>query len=61
MKIVLLILLFGKPNCENSFNKAMLNVSIEFIFYQLKDLIIHYSNANINNTLSFFPSFFFFF
>ena len=23
--------LFGKPNSENSFNKAMLNVSIEFI------------------------------
>ena len=25
------IVLFGKPNSENSFNKAMLNVSIEFI------------------------------
>ena len=24
-------LLFGKPNSENSFNKAMLNVSIEYI------------------------------
>ena len=24
-------LLFGKPNCENSFNKAMLNESIEYI------------------------------
>ena len=24
-------LLFGKPNCENSFNKAMLNASIEYI------------------------------
>ena len=24
-------LLFGKPNSENSFNKAMLNASIEFI------------------------------
>ena len=24
-------LLFGKPNSENSFNKAMLNVSIEFV------------------------------
>ena len=24
-------LLFGKPNSENSFNKAMLNVSVEFI------------------------------
>ena len=24
-------LLFGKPKCENSFNKAMLNTSIEFI------------------------------
>ena len=23
--------LFGKPNSEDSFNKAMLNVSIEFI------------------------------
>ena len=27
-------LLFEKPNSENSFNKAMLNASIEF-FYQL--------------------------
>ena len=25
------ILLFGKPNCENYFNKAMLNASIECI------------------------------
>ena len=25
------ILLFGKPNSENSFNKAMLNVSVEYI------------------------------
>ena len=24
-------LLFGKPNSENSFNKAMLNASIEYI------------------------------
>ena len=24
-------LFFGKPNSENSFNKAMLNVSVEFI------------------------------
>ena len=24
-------LLFGKPDCENSFNKAMLNASIEYI------------------------------
>ena len=24
-------LLFGKANCENSFNKAMLNTSIEYI------------------------------
>ena len=24
-------LLFGKPNSENSFNKAMLNMSVEFI------------------------------
>ena len=24
-------LLFGKPNCENSSNKAMLNASIEYI------------------------------
>ena len=24
-------LLFGKSNCENSFNKAMLNASIEYI------------------------------
>ena len=24
-------LLFGKPNCENPFNKAMLNASIEYI------------------------------
>ena len=36
-------LLFGKPNSENSFNKAMLNASIK-LFYQLRDLIIHYSN-----------------
>ena len=34
-----------------------LNIS----FYQLKDLIMHYSNANINYTLSFFPSFYYFF
>ena len=24
-------LLFGKPNCENPFNKAILNASIEYI------------------------------
>ena len=24
-------LLFGKPNCEKSFNKAMLNASVEYI------------------------------
>ena len=24
-------LLLGKPNCENSFNKALLNASIEYI------------------------------
>ena len=49
-------LLFEKSNCEKSLNKAMLNASIEYI-YQLKDLIIHYSNANINYTLSFFLNF----
>ena len=26
-------LLFGKPNCENFFNKAMLNASIEYILW----------------------------
>ena len=51
-------LLFGKPNSENSFNKAMLNASVEYI-YQLKDLIIYYSHANINYTLSFFFHFVF--
>ena len=30
MKIVF-TLLFGKPNNENSFNKAMLTASVEFI------------------------------
>ena len=39
-------LLFGKPNSENSFNKAMLNASIEFILSISILLIIHYSNAN---------------
>ena len=34
-----------------------LNIS----FYQLKDLTMHYSNANINYTLCFFPSFCYFF
>ena len=29
--IVVYIILFGKLNSENSFNKAMLNVSTEFI------------------------------
>ena len=28
---ILNTLLFGKPNCENSFNKATLNASIEYI------------------------------
>ena len=28
---VVITLLFGKPNCENSFNKTMLNASIEYI------------------------------
>ena len=31
------------------------------IFYQLKDLIIHYCNANINYTLSFFFHYIFFY
>ena len=47
-------LLFGKPNSENSFNKAMLNASTEYI-------LIHYSNANISYTLSFFLDFISFF
>ena len=34
-------LLFGKPNCENSFNKAMLNASVEYIL----------STERFNNTL----------
>ena len=29
--IIVNTLLFGKPNSENSFNKAMLNASIEFV------------------------------
>ena len=29
--IIVNTLLFGKPNSENSFNKAMLNASIEYI------------------------------
>ena len=48
-------LLFEKANSENSFNKAMLNGSTE-----LKDLIIHYSNANYKFYFNFFPSFYFF-
>ena len=42
--IIVKTLLFGKPNSKNSFNKAMLNASIEFI--QLRGFIIPYSNAN---------------
>ena len=38
-------LLFGKPNSENFFTKAMLARQLN-LFYQLKDLTIHYSNAN---------------
>ena len=34
-------LLFGKPNSENSFNKAMINASIEYIL----------SNVRFNNPL----------
>ena len=34
-------LLFGKPNSENSFNKAMINASIEYIL----------SNVKFNNPL----------
>ena len=48
-------LLFERPSNENSFNKAMLNASTE-----LKDLIIHYSNANYKFYFNFFPSFYFF-
>ena len=36
-------ILYGKPNTENSFNKAMLNASMEFI---LSTSTIHYSNEN---------------
>ena len=38
-------LLFGKPNSESSFNKAMLNAQLN-LFYKLRTLIIHYFNAN---------------
>ena len=34
-------MLFGKANCENSFNKAMLNASIEYIL----------STERLNSTL----------
>ena len=37
----IITLLFGKPNCENSFNKTMLNASIEYIL----------SNERFNNPL----------
>ena len=36
-------ILYGKPNSENSFNKAVLNASMEFI---LSTSTIHYSNEN---------------
>ena len=35
------VLLFGKQNCQNSFNKAILNATIEFIL----------STARFNNSL----------
>ena len=38
-------LLFGKPNRENSFNKAMLNASIEFTL-STEIFSNHYSNVN---------------
>ena len=38
-------LLFGKPNMENSFNKAMLNASIEFTL-STEIFSNHYSNVN---------------
>ena len=36
-------ILYGKPNSENSFNKAMLNALMEFI---LSTSTIHYSDEN---------------
>ena len=42
-------LLFGKPNSENSFNKAMLNASVEYIL-STERFNNHYSYANINYT-----------
>ena len=58
-------LLFGKSNCEYSFNKAMLNVSIEYVLSteRFNNSLFKCSNANLNYVLSFFLHFisFFFF
>ena len=61
MKIVLLTLSYMENQIysENSFSKVMPNTSIEHmnIFYQLKDLTIHYSNAKHKLYFKFFLHF----